>query len=44
MIASADQMKAAITKELKQIGPQGHDVYDPVSLSRLTYEERPINH
>ena len=36
---SADQIKAAITKELKQIGPQGHDAYDLVPLS-LTLKER----
>ena len=37
---SADQIKEAITKELKQIGPQGHDAYDPVPLSQLSPEER----
>ena len=37
---SADQIKQAITKELKQIGPQGHDAYDPVPLSHLSPEER----
>ena len=37
---SADQIKQAITKELKQIGPQGHDAYDPVPLSQLSPEER----
>ena len=37
---SADQIRAAITKELKQIGPQGHDAYDPVPLSHLSQEER----
>ena len=37
---SADQIKEAITKELKQIGPHGHDAYDPVPLSQLSQEER----
>ena len=37
---SADQIKQAITKELKQIGPQGHDAYDPIPLSHLSPEER----
>ena len=37
---SADQIKQAIAKELKQIGPQGHDAYDPVPLSQLSPEER----
>ena len=37
---SADQIKEALTKELKQIGPQGHDAYDPVPLSHLRQEER----
>ena len=37
---SADQIKATITKELKQIGPHGHDAYDPVPLSHLSQEER----
>ena len=37
---SADQIKEAITKELKQIGPHGHDAYDPVPLSQLSPEER----
>ena len=32
--SSADQVKSAITKELRQIGPQGHDAYD--TLSSLT--------
>ena len=37
---SADQIKEAITKELKQIGPHGHDAYDPVPLTQLSQEER----
>ena len=37
---SADQIREAITKELKQIGPHGHDAYDPVPLSQLSQEER----
>ena len=37
---SADQIKTAITRELKQISPQGHDAYDPVPPSSLTLEER----
>ena len=37
---SADQIKEAITKELKQIGPHGDDAYDPVPLSHLSQEER----
>ena len=37
---SADQIRAAITKEHKQICPQGHDAYDPVPLSHLSQEER----
>ena len=37
---SADQIKEAITKELKQIGPHGHDAYDPVPLSHLSQKER----
>ena len=37
---SADQIKEALTKELKQIGPRGHDAYDPVPLSHLSQEER----
>ena len=37
---SADQIKEAITKKLKQIGPHGHDAYDPVPLSQLSQEER----
>ena len=41
---SADQIKQAITKELKQIGPQGHDAYDPVPLSHLSPERTSINH
>ena len=36
---SADQIKAAITKELRQIGPRGHDAYDSVPLSSLSHEE-----
>ena len=36
---SADQIKSAITEELRQIGPQGHDACDPVPLSCLTVEE-----
>ena len=37
---SADQIKEAITKKLKQIGPHGHDAHDPVPLSQLSQEER----
>ena len=37
---SADQIKEAIKKELKQIGPHGHDAYGPVLLSQLSQEER----
>ena len=37
---SADQIREAITKELKQVGPHGHDAYDPVPLSQLSQEER----
>ena len=33
---SADQIRAAMTKELKQIGPQGRDAHDPVPLSHLS--------
>ena len=37
---AADQVRSAITKELRHIGPQGHDAYAPVPLSSLTLEER----
>ena len=37
---SADQIKSTITKELRQIGPQGHDACVPIPLSSLTLEER----
>ena len=40
MVSGRSSALFSRSEELKQVGPQGHDAYDPVPLSHLNQEER----